>query len=174
MENIPFHAPMEIMEIKEQNFFCNEKMDLTLFFNKLEACVIEVANNYLRISHKEEGSFLDWDANMHKNQFKLINPPMVYKKSNKIARKECKQEPPPIGWSKLNFEGPYRANPGPTGLGCIIFSDNESWPTKCVKSLGVMSNNLAELEALIECLTQSREIGTNKLVIGDSQIILNV
>ena len=113
---------------------------------------------------------------MHKNQFKLINPPIIYTKYNKKARKECKWELPSIRWSKLNFDGASRGNLGPMGLGCIICSDNEPYLIKHVKPLGViMSNNLAKLEALVEGLTLRREIGIKKLVTkGDSQIIVNV
>ena len=126
-------------------------MDLTSFFNKLEVYFTEVANNNL--TYKEEGSFSDWDTKMHTNWFKLIIPPMIYSKSNKIARKECTWEPPPTGWLKLNFYGASIGNSGPIGLGYIICSDNGSCLTKHAKILGVLSNNLVELEALIEGLT---------------------
>ena len=61
------------------------------------------------------------------------------------------------------------------GLGCIICLDNDSCIIEHVKALGVMYNNLANLEALIEGLTLSGEICGNKLVIErDLQIILNI
>ena len=66
MENITFHTPMGIMERKEYKHFCNKKMDLTSFFNKLEACIIEVANNNLKNSYEEEGSFSHCNADMHR------------------------------------------------------------------------------------------------------------
>ena len=124
-------------------------MDLTSFFNKLEACIIEVANNNLRNSYKEEGSFIDWDVDMCKHWFKLINPPMIYTTSNNIASKECKWELHPAGWSKVDFDGASRGNLGPASLGCIICSNNGSCLIRHDKPLGVMSNNLAKLEALI-------------------------
>ena len=54
---------------KQRNriIFCNEKMDPTSFFNKLEACIIEVANNNIRKSNREEGSFSDHNDNICKN-----------------------------------------------------------------------------------------------------------
>lgn len=53
-------------------------MDPKSFFNKVEACIIKVANNNLRKSYKEKCLFIGWDADMHKNWFKLINPPIIY------------------------------------------------------------------------------------------------
>lgn len=99
---------------------------------------------------------------------------MIYIKSNKIARKECKLEPPPTRWSKLKFGMPSRGNLGPTCFICIIYSNKKSCLTKHAKPLGVMSNKLIEFKSLIEGLILSKEIGMNKLVIkGYSQIILN-
>ena len=52
----------EIWKERNIRFFCNIKMALSYFFNKLEACISEVGNNNLKNSYKEEGSFSDWDA----------------------------------------------------------------------------------------------------------------
>ena len=68
-------------------------MDVTLFLSKVEACIIEVENNNLRNSNKEEGSFSKWDVDMCKKWFKLINPPMT-SSNNKQGRVICKWEPP--------------------------------------------------------------------------------
>ena len=56
----------------------------------LEASIVEVLNSHLRKSSKEEGSFSFWDGQMKKNWPNLINPPLVYKSSNKEARANCK------------------------------------------------------------------------------------
>lgn len=87
----------------------------------------------------------------------------MYFKANKLDRKNYKYEPPPSGWSKLNFDGALR---GSFDKGVCL--------SKRVKPLGLISNNLSELEALVEGLIICQDLGINKLIIeGNSQIILN-
>ena len=105
-------------------------MDVTLFLSKVEACIIEVENNNLRNSNKEEGSFSKWDVDMCKKWFKLINPPMTYSKANKQARIVRKWEPPLKGWAKLNFDGASRGKLGTIGLASIIHSNKGLWIVK--------------------------------------------
>jgi hypothetical protein len=99
-------------------------MELEGLLLKMEASIVEVSNSHLRKVRKEEGSFSSWDGLMKKNWSKLINLPLVYSKSSKMARKDCKWFPPPHGWHKLNFDGAARGNPGMAGIGCIINDDS--------------------------------------------------
>lgn len=88
--------------------------------------------------------------------------------------KECKREAPPKGWKKLNFEGASRGNPGKDGIGCIVKLENGDWIIKRAKHMGIIMNNIVELEALREGLKLTLNNNITKLIIeGDSQIILN-
>jgi ribonuclease HI len=142
--------------------------------NKMEASITEVLNNYLRSNPIEEGSFTVWDAGIKKNWPYIINPPLCYKTKNLIARTECRWSPPPPGWLKLNFDGASRGNPGKSGAGFILRNHLGHWVAKKATTLGVTTNNLAELEAVSEGLTFCNKNKIPKLIIeGDSQIILN-
>ena len=131
---------------------------------------MEVLNSHLRKSSKEEGSFSFWDGLMKKNWPNLINPPLVYSKSNKEARANCRWEYPPFGWCKLNFDGATKGNLGTTGIGCIINDDSSKWLAKLAMPIPLTSNNMEE-QGLQLCIN----LGLSKVIIeGDSQIILNV
>ena len=111
---------------------------------------------------------------MKKQWTNLINPPMVYAASNKEARANCKWDPPPPGWYKLNFDGAARGNPGIAGVGCIINDEDSRWIAKLASPLPPVSNNMAEFEALEKGLQLCLNLGLSKIVIeGDSQIVLN-
>lgn len=141
---------------------------------KIEASIVETINSHLRISRMEEGSFSFWDSQIKKVWPNLINPPLIYFKKSKEARKRCKWTPPLKGWAKLNFDGVARGNPRATGIGCIINNDLGQWITKKIMSISPTSNNLAELRALEEGLKLYHHLGLSKIFIkGDSQIILN-
>lgn len=76
----------------------------------------------------------------------------MYKKKIKEAREKCRWFPSPRGWTKLNFDGASRGNPGTSGIRCIINNDSGNWIVKRANSIGSDTNNLAELEALQEGL----------------------
>ena len=81
---------------------------------------------------------------------------------------------PPLGWTKLKFDWASRGNPSLVGLGCTIYSNKRFFLAKSTKPLGVISNNLEKLEALIEGLLLWQDLGIKNLVTqGDTQIILN-
>ena len=73
------------------------------------------------------------------------------------------------------FDGASRGNPGPAGIGCVLFeaeSGEVIWEVS--KPVGVKTNNEAEYLALIELLTHLVETKTyNVYVRGDSQLIVN-
>lgn len=141
---------------------------------KIEASVVETINSYLRKIKIEEGSFSSWDGTTKKTWANLINPPQVYSKSNKEARKLEKWNPPPKGWTKLNFNSAARGNPRTAGIGIIINNDKGEWIAKKALSIAPTSNNLAELRALEEGLLLCTKLGLSNIVIeGDSQIVLN-
>ena len=89
-------------------------------------------------------------------------------------RDKCRWIPPPIGWTKLNFDGASRGNLGTIGIGCIINNDSGNWIAKRAKSIRSTTNNLAELKALQEGIQICLNLSISKLITkGDSQIVLN-
>lgn len=90
---------------------------------KLEASIVETTNSHLKNSPKEEGFFSCWDGQMKKLWPNLINPPLLYLKNSKEARRNCRWVPPLNGWAKLNFDGAARCNPSAVSIGCIINDD---------------------------------------------------
>jgi ribonuclease HI len=142
--------------------------------NNIEDSIVETLNAYIRKVLQEEGSFSVCDSFIKKNWYSLINPPLIYAKKNKVARETCSWTPPPLGWTKLNFDGASRGNPGPAGIGCIIHDDSGKWLAKRANYIGPSTNNLTELEALQADLQLGLSLKLPNLIIeGDSQIILN-
>jgi hypothetical protein len=58
-------------------------------------------------------------------------------------------EPPPVGFIKLNFDGASKGNLGSVGLGGAFQNDKGELLRIYVGSLGIDSNNAAELQALL-------------------------
>ena len=73
----------------------------------------------------------------------------------------------------LNFDGASRGNPGPAGIGAVIFHNGKEIWASC-QYIGTKTNNQSEYSALILGLKQalSRDI-TQLQVYGDSQLIIN-
>lgn len=72
------------------------------------------------------------------------------------------------------FNGTSRGNPGPVGIGCVLFDEigGVLWETS--KPAGIKTNNEVEYLALIELLTHLAETKTYNIPVrGDSQLIIN-
>ena len=164
----------EIWKERNRRLFQNQSLSEESLYSKIEVAISEVMNSDLRKRPREEGSFSEWDAEIKKRWPLLINPPLLYKKKNNIARLNCKWEPPPPGWIKLNFDGASRGNPGKAGIGCIIRDEYGNRLVERSKPLAKVTNNMAELEAVKEGINLSIKLKIKKLMIeGDSQIIIN-
>ena len=84
----------EIWKERNRRIFRNLELGSEELISKIEASIVETTNSHLKKSQKEEGSFSIWDEKMKKNWVKLINPPLVYQKSSKEARENCRWAPP--------------------------------------------------------------------------------
>lgn len=73
----------------------------------------------------------------------------------------------------LNFDGASRGNPGPAGIGAVIFHEGkEIWAT--CQYIGKKTNNQSEYSALILGLKDAISKDIKQLqVYGDSQLVIN-
>jgi len=73
----------------------------------------------------------------------------------------------------MNFDGASRGNPGPAGIGAVIFHNGqEIWAT--CQYIGTKTNNQSEYSALILGLKESLSRDIKQLhVYGDSQLVIN-
>ena len=104
----PAIAMWEIWKERNRRIFSDQYLTEKALLSKIEVAITEVMNSDLKKRPREEGSFSNWDAEIKKLWPLLINPPLIYKKKNDLARLSCKWEPPPPGWKKLNFDGASR------------------------------------------------------------------
>jgi len=72
------------------------------------------------------------------------------------------------------IDGAARGNPGPGGLGVVIYKNGEKKPIREVKGfLGVVTNNQAEYLALIRALEELRGMPVKEVKIySDSQLLV--
>lgn len=89
-------------------------------------------------------------------------------------RKKVRWIAPKKDWTKLNFDGASRGNPGKVGYGEVIRDKNGSFLQAIYEKIEDTTNNEAEIRALEAGLEMCVEKGLTKVTIeGDSQIIIN-
>jgi ribonuclease HI len=73
----------------------------------------------------------------------------------------------------MNFDGCSKGNPGPSGIGAVIFHNGQEIWASC-QYIGTRTNNQSEYSALILGLKEvlSRDI-KRLYVFGDSQLVIN-
>jgi len=70
-------------------------------------------------------------------------------------------------------DGGARGNPGPAGIGAVIYNDKKEKLAEISKYLGETTNNQAEYQALISALKKAKEIGGRELdVFLDSELVV--
>ena len=76
--------------------------------------------------------------------------------------------------ARLHTDGGARGNPGPAGIGAVLFNENGEVIGELAKGIGVATNNVAEYTALIEGLLLAQSIGVTELqVCLDSQLVVS-
>ena len=84
-------------------------------------------------------------------------------------------ETPPTNIFKLNFDGVSKGNTGPAGFGGAIRNSEGNMVGLCRGYIGENSNNVAELEGLLEGLDMASHHGWLPIILeGDSKIILQM
>jgi ribonuclease HI len=70
-------------------------------------------------------------------------------------------------------DGGSRGNPGPAGIGAVIYNEKKEKIAEISKYLGVKTNNQAEYQALIEALKKAKELKVDKVeAFLDSELIV--
>ena len=74
---------------------------------------------------------------------------------------------------KIFSDGGARGNPGPAGVGAVIYSDNGEVLAEVSEYLGIATNNQAEYKALIFALKRAKEMGAKKIMCYlDSELVV--
>ena len=70
-------------------------------------------------------------------------------------------------------DGGARGNPGPAGIGAVIYSEDKKVVAEISKYLGEATNNQAEYKALISALTKLKEMGATEIeCFLDSELVV--
>ncbi|MEA1995188.1 MAG: ribonuclease HI family protein [Campylobacterota bacterium] len=73
----------------------------------------------------------------------------------------------------INTDGSSLSNPGPAGIGIVVYNDQNDIIEKISKYIGKATNNVAEYKALIEALNFAKDFGADKVRIkSDSELIV--
>ena len=74
---------------------------------------------------------------------------------------------------KLFTDGGSRGNPGPAGIGAVIFDEDNNCLGEVSEYIGRATNNEAEYRSLIEGLKKAQEVGVQDIeVLMDSQLVV--
>ncbi len=70
-------------------------------------------------------------------------------------------------------DGGARGNPGPAGIGAVVYNESKEIVAEISQFLGVATNNQAEYKALIAGLKKVKELGGEELdVYMDSELVV--
>ena len=74
---------------------------------------------------------------------------------------------------KIFSDGGARGNPGPAGVGAVIYSNSGEVLAEVSEYLGIATNNQAEYKALIFALRKAKEMGAKKIMCYlDSELVV--
>ena len=73
----------------------------------------------------------------------------------------------------INTDGSSLSNPGPAGIGIVVYNDQDDIIEKISKYIGKATNNVAEYKALIEALNFAKDFGADEVRIkSDSELVV--
>lgn len=74
----------------------------------------------------------------------------------------------------LFSDGGARGNPGPAGIGVVIFDDQKRIVAQVSEYIGVTTNNIAEYHAVYAGLQKAKELGVAEINCKlDSELVVN-
>jgi ribonuclease HI len=74
---------------------------------------------------------------------------------------------------KIYTDGASRGNPGPSGIGAVIYDDQGKVVHEIAKYIGEVTNNVAEYEALLEVLDYCVKKHISPIeILADSQLLI--
>lgn len=74
---------------------------------------------------------------------------------------------------RLHTDGAARGNPGPAGIGVVLFDPRGEVADRTARFIGTTTNNVAEYTALIAGLQRAFELGARRLdVYSDSELMV--
>lgn len=75
---------------------------------------------------------------------------------------------------KIQFDGASLGNPGPMGIGVVLYDGSEMIDTISERLPGTGTNNRAEYTALLKGIRRAKKLGWKRVYIeGDSKLIIN-
>jgi ribonuclease HI len=75
---------------------------------------------------------------------------------------------------KVYIDGAAVPNPGPSGVGVVIYNQKKKKIKEVKKYIGLVSNNVAEYRALIQGLKESKKLSAQIVnVFSDSELLVN-
>lgn len=75
--------------------------------------------------------------------------------------------------ARLHADGGARGNPGPAGIGVVIFGEDDEVIGEIARGIGHATNNVAEYTALVEGLKMSQDLGVTDIAIFlDSELVV--
>jgi ribonuclease HI len=73
----------------------------------------------------------------------------------------------------VNFDGGSRGNPGPAGIGVVLWAEDGTPVVTLGKFIGNATNNTAEYMALILGMREAEKLGATKILLrGDSELVI--
>jgi ribonuclease HI len=75
---------------------------------------------------------------------------------------------------KVYVDGAAEPNPGPSGIGVVIYDEKKKKIKEVNKYIGLATNNVAEYKALIQGLKESEKLLAQSInIFSDSQLLVN-
>ncbi len=74
---------------------------------------------------------------------------------------------------KIKSDGGARGNPGPAGIGAVLYKQNDELLTTISQYIGIATNNQAEYKAIIAALKKAIELKATEIIAYlDSELIV--
>lgn len=73
----------------------------------------------------------------------------------------------------IHTDGGARNNPGPAGIGCVLYDENKKIIKEISEYIGEATNNQAEYKAVIRALEEAKKLGADELEFYlDSELVV--